>query len=328
MRAKPSAINIAGLTIIAAFLGVAACSALPVTARCAPCVLGLDGDTFAHTVYGAIDGRRVSVLIDTGADQTILLGTCITWLGIEADVAMGLASLEDQNGVVRHGFQMTRVNSLRLGTLEYRDVPSVMVPEVIAHMSVIVGMPIIEKCCWLFDVPNRCVHMLPAGAGASDLAGAGYRAIGVVGVDGGRHPTVRVTLNDECEVPMLVDTGANTSMLPREWTERLGLPDGSEAAKVRRSNVMSVVNNTLGSDVGVHVDPPATGINHGIWGNVYNKLHTVESMSLATARLHDVVVQSHEGNGILAMDFLGSFPWMLDSQRGQLLILERLWKGL
>ncbi len=48
-----------------------------------------------------------------------------------------------------------------------------------------------------------------------------------------RHPATGVSLSD---VPMLIDTGADVTLLPREYVERLGIETESEAYEVQGYN--------------------------------------------------------------------------------------------
>ncbi|MBV6450536.1 MAG: hypothetical protein MHPDNHAH_01260 [Anaerolineales bacterium] len=48
-----------------------------------------------------------------------------------------------------------------------------------------------------------------------------------------RHPATGVSLPD---VPMLIDTGADVTLLPREYVERLGVETESEAYEVQGYN--------------------------------------------------------------------------------------------
>ncbi|WKZ46645.1 MAG: retropepsin-like aspartic protease [Anaerolineales bacterium] len=48
-----------------------------------------------------------------------------------------------------------------------------------------------------------------------------------------RHPATGVSLSD---VPMLIDTGADVTLLPREFVERLGVETESEAYEVQSYN--------------------------------------------------------------------------------------------
>lgn len=114
---------------------------------------------------------------------------------------------------------------------------------------------------------------------------------------------VPVTLNNEKNVRLILDTGATTTVLSTEVAIELGLTSDSE------SQIATV--NTAGGPVQVN-------------------LTRVKSMGINGANAKDVVVAIHDLpdiqsgiDGLLGMSFLNNFLVTLDSDQGQLYLRPR-----
>ncbi|HEX6813527.1 MAG TPA: aspartyl protease family protein [Planctomycetota bacterium] len=276
-------------------------------------------------VEATIAGEGVKLVLDTGSNHSLLKTEAAQRLELD-DVPTGgrAVSMTDSSNEVRQVGHQVRIVDLRLGATTWDDfvVPCLPVSARFGWDGIL-GMNVLRPAAWWFDVAAGIVHILPPEGLEEHLLARGQRVLArlPLGADPLR-PFVRVRLEGQLDVELLLDTGAGSTSLPREVVEALDLPAGDELAQRRaeqeaaewqaafaRAGLQATVRVTPsdGSSIGVHeVERKAS-------------LHHLRRLDIGQRRFDDLLITGDEGR--LGRDVLGKMPWVLHGPRGELWML-------
>ncbi|MCA8969205.1 MAG: retroviral-like aspartic protease family protein [Planctomycetes bacterium] len=301
-----------------------ACTTTPIALQSmTPSVLRMQ---VAH-VPATLGGEPVTVLLDTGCDRVIVTEHSLRRLGLEP--AGGQEALIDITGTERGGLETVELRDLRIGGMELVPFSAIVLPPSPSGgawmIDLVAGMPVMANGAWLFDVQRSQLRILDADLGEAKLAELGYEVVSIVPLSGRMRPRVEVTLNGRRRVSMLLDTGAAKTIVPADDARAMALPDGRALARERTAKAIrdfKVTTNAPNVEVRVkHAEP---GQLTGVFGtSVVNGLHRLQALRLGSFEATDLLVQSHESEGLLGQDVLSRVPWLLNCARGHLCILAR-----
>jgi len=222
----------AAVTVFAMVTGIAD----PVLAKCTLTRLAewpVRLDRGHLVVDGSINGQKIGVMLDTGAD-TFLFRSATDRLGLAHHVARGHRGF----GIGGETYvEETLVDDVRIGELNRRNWRMLVAGERSFgdNINLVLGEDFFEQADVEFDVPHGAVRLFRAegcegaalgywaaqGAGQIDLEpayNAGQRIVVSVQING--HP-----------LHALVDSGAGISTLDKPVAERLGVTPQSSGVK-------------------------------------------------------------------------------------------------
>ena len=214
----------AGAAAIFAPILAAACLGLaPASARAAApsgCKLGVIAGGEFHVGFdrnrpvmtGEIDGRPVRVLIDTGADSSLLLRDTARRLGLSLETVRGARVYGAGGG---SDLRLARVD-LKLAGVEVRAMPLNVAGEVGADVDMLLGQDFLSLYDVEFDLAHKVVRLI-ASSGCADgdmayWAGA-YDEAPIVTAPDVRGVVVPVRINGR-EVRATLDSGSPVSVAP------------------------------------------------------------------------------------------------------------------
>ena len=203
----------------------------------------LDGNRL-ETV-GQVDGADARLLLDTGAQGTLLTTDTVAALGLPRS-ARTATRLQGVGGAVSNADAYA---DLTLGSVDLsRRFPAANIP----GLGGLVGADVLSNYDVEFDLPARHVRLWRApGCGAADLPWAGPRATVPLRVSGGLL-RVTVALNGH-DVPALLDSGAGRSLVQTDAALRAGVPPAALAA-----DPVTIARGVDGGAIGVHAHRFAT----------------------------------------------------------------------
>jgi predicted aspartyl protease len=173
-------------------------------------------------VAGQVDGAAVNLLIDTGAERTVLSTATVAALQLPRS-QRSATRLTGIGGAVSNADVFA---VLGIGHADFRDRLAVAnIPD----FDGIVGGDMLSRYDLELNVPDRRVRLWRApGCHAADLPWAGPRATVPVHVTGDRL-RVAVTI-DGHKLDALLDSGAARSLLQADAAQRLGVTGAALAA--------------------------------------------------------------------------------------------------
>jgi len=281
----------------------------------------------AFVTTATIDGMPLSILLDTGSTHCLLSQRFVTGSGLDL-ARTGAVVTVDSTGSERVS-DVARAENLRIGDVLFDpfELPVLALPAAFPADGLL-GMSALGGFAWCFDVSSGELLILHPDRAAERLAARGLRVTATLPLGDDPHrPTVTVRVNDEVELPLLLDTGAARTTLPAEAIAALALPSGDalsrrqaeqRAAELRRSlaaqglAVDVQVTSGDGRAVGIHDTPIETSYWH------------VRSLTLGALHASDLVVASTTRGGALGLDVLSAHPWLLHGPRRQLWLLEHV----
>ncbi|MER3425335.1 MAG: hypothetical protein C4293_20975 [Nitrospiraceae bacterium] len=103
--------------------------------------------------------REVRLILDTGATHTILSHEVARDLGILADGRVGTVTLKTAGGPVQA--ELIRVNTIRLGDAEVRDVPAAVhdIPDVPPGVDGLLGLTFLNQFLVTLDIQRGELHL-------------------------------------------------------------------------------------------------------------------------------------------------------------------------
>lgn len=274
-----------------------------------------------------IGGEPLRMVWDTGS-QGFLLGTAAAErLHLPAAQPDHGMQIVDANKVARDVQQFVRLDDLRVGATRFDpfDTPTLPLPPQFPCDG-IVGMGALLAAAWIVDAPARRLCMLDATHLDAGLAAAGYAVEARVPLRiDNRRPFVRVRLEDQQEVELLLDTGSRSTHLTMAVVESLALPSGEAREQQelqRRADELRASFEKAGVQV---TDLKAeTGGSIGLHGvQVGSKPFLLQRLALGGREFTDLCVYSKGNDGAkLGEDVLGRFPWAVHWGRSELLVLR------
>ena len=192
-----------------------------------PTAVALMPGTKRPVVMTQIDGQDAPMLVDTGAQRTLIDSDAATRLGVWRDTWVAM-TMQGVGGSERQ--RVADLQSFSLGgvTLERRSVG--------ARQVVAVGqMPPIREAIGLLgmdmlgpmgldlnlDPRNRLLTLYPSGAGCTPLPVPSNAAVIATGERGG-HLLVSIELNRQ-PITAILDTGADRTLITQSAAGRLGV---------------------------------------------------------------------------------------------------------
>ena len=187
------------------------------------------GDDVVPVVEARLDGHPVRLLLDTGAEATILRDDLVETLGLPRLPLTHEVVSRRGAEVARTYEASSRVARLELGEAVAHDVSPLLadLPDFLLDIDGIVGMDVLGQAAVLFDAAAAEVRLLPSGTLGSSLAGV-YEADGEIicwpwALEEGNRASVRLSFDGGVEFDVVVDTGAGICGFPGWAVDDLGL---------------------------------------------------------------------------------------------------------
>jgi predicted aspartyl protease len=226
---------------LTALLLLAACASAPT----GPCRLQQAADLPATLdnnrleVVGRVNGAAVNLLIDTGAERTVITTATVAALQLPRS-QRSATRLTGIGGAVSNADVFAQ---LELGQADFsRRLAVANIPT----FGGIVGGDMLSDYDLELDLPNRRVRLWRArGCGAADLPWTGPLVTVPVDVDNDRiHLQVRI---DGHPVPAILDSGASISLLETDTAAHLGVNPAALEAEPK-----SLARGVDGGTINVH----------------------------------------------------------------------------
>jgi predicted aspartyl protease len=174
-------------------------------------------------VTGQVKGTDTTVLIDTGAERTLLTNGTVKYLML-ARSQLSATRLVGVGGAVTDADVFA---DMQLGTASFGERLAVAD---IPGIGGLVGGDMLSGYDVEFDLPDHRVRLWRApGCGAADLPWQGPRATVPIEVTGGKRLRVPVTIDGK-PVDALLDSGASVSLVQGDAAQALGVTHAMLAA--------------------------------------------------------------------------------------------------
>ncbi|MGE3452071.1 MAG: aspartyl protease family protein [Burkholderiales bacterium] len=204
---------------------------MPAQAAAAACTLAriaewtAKGESDHFIIDGTINGRKVGILLDTGARTTLIHRAAAVKLGLQRRSEPGLRAFGIGGETT---VESVDIDEFRIGGAARRNFRMLVAGErdLGERFSVVLGDDFLQHVDIEFDLPNKVVRLFSArdceGAWLAYWAKAGA---GVVALESGQGIRFQVRVNDHPLAAML-DSGASTSVLSWPAAMRAGVqPD-------------------------------------------------------------------------------------------------------
>jgi len=272
-----------------------------------------------------LNGTAARMWVDTGSPTTVVsLETAQ-----RAELALNATALEitDSTGV-RRTAEATLDIALGIGATTFHgDAICLRAPRSLGDG--VIGMPVLRAGAWLFDAPEHTLHMAPAKDAEDLVLGQGWIVFErlTLGPEEWR-PTVTVRLEDQRDVTLLLDTGAESTSLPADVVDALALPPGAELAKARAAEKGAAITGQLqrqGVEVKDVTVTPNDGESIGVHGvREQRSLHHLRRLTLGGCVFEDLLVtRSNSREGLLGRDVLGKCVWLLHGPRREIWLIAK-----
>jgi hypothetical protein len=251
-------------------------------------------------VDGAVNGRKVGVLLDTGASRTMMLRSQALRLGL-SPVELPRAWAEGVGGIAEVGAVTVREMMIGDATRTNWTMPVVADPDLGGDFAVVLGEDFFERVDVEFDLAHEVVRLYQAkGCGDAPLAYWAKDGATEVAFDTGyfRRPRIHLTvrLNGQ-PVKAILDSGAAYSLLDASIAARLGITPDTPGVR------------PAGSARGVGKETVQTWIapvqSFGVGGE------TIRDTAIAFA-------DTKSGNLLLGVDFLRAHRMLVSHSQNKL----------
>jgi predicted aspartyl protease len=249
--------------LLPALLLLAACS----NADSGPCRLQPVADLAATLdnnrleVTGQVNGADTVLLIDTGAERTLLTTATVNALQLPRS-QRSVTRLIGVGGAVSNADAFA---DLQLGDADRRQRLAVAD---IPRLGGVIGGDVLSDYDLELDLPHRRVRLWHAsGCGAADLPWTGPRATIPVQVTAGNRIRLPVTIDGQT-LEALLDSGANRNLLQAEAARRAGVSqaalaaDGTAIARGIDGGAIALHMHRFGAMTvgGLRIDRPEIGV--------------------------------------------------------------------
>ncbi|MBL8751445.1 MAG: retroviral-like aspartic protease family protein [Planctomycetes bacterium] len=305
--------------------------------RLASAMLGLLGAACVQTSTLPLDDRSCStvelagcavrMLVDTGCEAMIFDPRGVQRLGL-ATAPRTAPDVTDATGITMPAMGVVTFEGLRFGTLTMSgDAAVLAVPA--AWGEGVLGMSALQACCCIFDFRGGVLHVTAGDLGDELAALYRKKVVARLPLVGARSlPVLTVRVDDRVDVPVLVDTGAETTSLPASVVASLGLPSAADPMAAQRRAEAAELQRSLAEQIGpggkveVTVSTSPTRTSVGAHGQpVAEAMHLVRRLAIGPFVCRDVVATS-SAEGRLGRDVLARVVWMLHGPRRELWLLE------
>jgi hypothetical protein len=279
----------------------------------------------AFRVPATMNGTPVRMWVDTGSPNTVVSLAAAK----RAELPLNATKVEvtDSTGV-RRTAEATHEIALGLGATTFHGgVICLRAPD--SFGDGVIGFGVLREGAWLFDAPGQILHMAPAEDAEGIVTEQGWRITErlMLGPDDW-CPTVTVRLENQRDVTLLLDTGAESTSLPADVVDALELPSGADLAKARAAEQAAAIRAQLerqGVEVHDLTVAPDDGRSIGVHGVVEQRsVHHLRRLTLGGCVFEDLLVtRRDEPEGLLGRDVLGKCVWLLHGPRRELWLLAK-----
>ena len=273
-----------------------------------------------------INGKLAWLLIDTGAEYSAIDIDAAQRIGLPVQRDDGVSFLiTDAAGTTKRSRDFIADARFQLGAYSSRinRAPCYDMDQRFRGDGLL-GMEAMRWFVFCFDPTRGEVHVTSGSAAERLVAERGMVVQARVPLGGeSLRPFVTVRLEDQLDVSVLLDAGAESTSLPAEAIARLQLPSGRALAEQRSNEesrairealeqaglvVQNVTTNSAdGRSIGVHgVSTPATEPRH------------LRRLQLGDRVVEDLVVTEAVGDAAIGRDVLAKFVWLLHGPRREL----------
>jgi hypothetical protein len=301
-------------------------------------VLTMDASFRANVDVG---GKPALLWLDTGAMGSDFYLDAAEHLGLTVGQGNGRSvTLVDSSGVecvltrfaadVHYKLGPARCDVDYVACLPRADRPaSPGVIDVSTRIDGHLGMDVMQHFVFWFGAPDKQLLVMTTDVIEGFVAERGYAVAQRIRLGGdANRPMARVRLEDDDEIELLLDTGADSTSLPAGLAGKLSLPSGAHLEEERREaqeramrqqlegQGLASVKVTVGQDDGSRV-----GV-HGV-ATTPRPLFHLRSLRLGDREVPDLIVTEAAGSPVLGRDVLGRFNWILHGPRHELWLLDQ-----
>lgn len=182
-------------------------------------------ESFSPIIDGEINGKKVGILIDTGAASSILSRSGAIRLGLDRVEATGVRFF-GVGGETRA--EMTTLAELKIGSSTTRNLRVLVVGErPLGSADLFLGDDFLHAVDIEFDIPNGAIRLFqPKDCQKSALAYWSKSGSGVLPMEGDRRIRFRLELNGKSMSAML-DSGATLTTVTTPAARRAGVTSES-----------------------------------------------------------------------------------------------------